>query len=491
MKHFLWLTLFTSTLVSAAPSKSSIKWTPCPSPLPEALLCGQLQVPLDYADKKGKKITIGLTKVSATNPKKRIGNLFYSPGGPGAAPSHYLSWQALGLPFFSNDLATHFDIMGMDPRGVGLSTPVQCDPKTWNTPVSLFPADEAELYNLVAQNKAMWKSCLDATGPLLGHVDTTSMVRDMEEVRKALGGEKLNYFGQSYGTQVGYQYAELFPLNYRTLALDAMFDHSIAKTQITVDESETYETELKAFFAWCDTNNSCALHGQNAIDIFLALIANATTSPIPAPACASSGGCSPLVSASDILRHTQDALLIKDPIPAGDITGWAGLSIALAEAAAGNATTLSTPLAQSTSDPSYADLAITCNDWQAADNNYDALLYRMQVANFTTPLTRGAAQMWEAQVRCIGWPVKVANPTRKHIVQNSKNLEVLMVHSTRDPSCNPTWALGVAEQIEKHVMVWRDGDGHTSYILNGTVRAVIDDYLVNKTLPKAGTVYSS
>lgn len=66
-------------------------------------------------------------------------------------------------------------LVGLDPRGVGLSSPVQCDADIWNERVSLFPTDEAEFEKLVAHNKAFGESCLNLTGNLLYYVDTKSV----------------------------------------------------------------------------------------------------------------------------------------------------------------------------------------------------------------------------------------------------------------------------------------------------------------------------
>ena len=79
---------------------------------------------------------------------------------------------------------------------------------------------------MVAHNKAFGASCLENTGPLLAHLDTVSVARDLDAIRAALGDEKLNYLGLSYGSMIGAQYAELFPDKIRVMALDGALDHS-------------------------------------------------------------------------------------------------------------------------------------------------------------------------------------------------------------------------------------------------------------------------
>jgi hypothetical protein len=184
-------------------------------------------------------------------------------------------------------------------------------------------------------------------------------------------------------------------------------------------------------------------------------------------------------------------MVFKDPIPIANQPGWPGLAFAIAEAADGNATLLSTPLVTSNTDPQFADWAILCNDWTVSSNSYADLLYKQQLANATTPITRGMSQAYSAQTRCIGFPEPVSNPARVEHVKNGKQLPILLVQSTRDPECAPQWAVGVEQQIEKSVLVWRAGDGHTSYNLQGETSRAMDAYLVNMTLPAAGEVYAS
>jgi pimeloyl-ACP methyl ester carboxylesterase len=106
-------------------------------------------------------------------------------------------------------LHERFDLIGMDPRGISRSTPVKCDPAAFNRPVSLFPHTPAQFDQVTAWAGAFGASCLRLTGPLLAHVDTGSVARDMERLRRALGDEKLNFLGLSYGAHLGSTYAEL------------------------------------------------------------------------------------------------------------------------------------------------------------------------------------------------------------------------------------------------------------------------------------------
>ena len=192
-------------LLGAAPgwAKGTIQWHGCGPELPSNLQCGELSVPLDYGDPHGAKITLGFNRLPAADPAHRVGSLIVNPGGPGGAGSQVVAVEAAGGQLWHPALHERFDMIGMDPRGVGTSTPVQCDPDVFNQLVSLFPSTEAQFDQLASWARAFGQSCLEPTGPLLGHVDTRSAARDMEALRRALGDGKLNFLGLSYGAHLG------------------------------------------------------------------------------------------------------------------------------------------------------------------------------------------------------------------------------------------------------------------------------------------------
>jgi pimeloyl-ACP methyl ester carboxylesterase len=80
-------------------------------------------VPLDYAEPDGRTIRLALRRLPAEDPDRRIGLLFVNPGGPGGSTIDILSGWARSLP---SELRARFDVILMDPRGVGHSSPLVC-----------------------------------------------------------------------------------------------------------------------------------------------------------------------------------------------------------------------------------------------------------------------------------------------------------------------------------------------------------------------------
>ena len=83
--------------------------------------CTRIEVPLDYANPDGETVELGVTRVKATG--QPIGALLVNPGGPGASAFDYA--KAANFIVTPN-IRENFDIVGVDPRGVGTSEPVQC-----------------------------------------------------------------------------------------------------------------------------------------------------------------------------------------------------------------------------------------------------------------------------------------------------------------------------------------------------------------------------
>ena len=480
---------------------AGLNWAPCPPADTGAatpgiagdsgLECATLSVPLDYADPDGEQITIGLNRLPARDPAHRIGSLIFNPGGPGGAASPVVAREASGTPVFTPAVRDHFDLIGMDPRGTGTSTPVRCDPGVWNDYVSRFPSDEAGFAQLRAHTEAVGESCLRLTGPLLGHLDTVSVARDMERVRLALGGEPLNFLGLSYGTQLGATYAQLFPGNIRVMALDGALDHAQRPLAMLDNEARAYETELERFAAWCDETETCALHGQDVLAVYDELVATADEAPIPTPHCAELGICRAGATGEDIRFAVQGYLIVTHPTPAFGLPGWEGLAKELAAAQAGDASAFGSYRAQSEADPNYAGLAIECVDWKTDIATHDDLAAYETFGRVVAPHSQGATQTWTVLVGCMGWPVPVANPPGVWNVDGTP--PILIVNSTYDPADNYLWAQLMREQIAGSVLLTRLGDGHTSYLLPGEsqTRDAIDHYLLTGETPPPNTVYES
>ena len=124
-----------TTAAPATPTISPVTFNDCTSVIapqirdqpggdrPLSFGCGKLRVPLDYRDPSRKAIELFLLRVRIDGQQKRIGSLVVNPGGPGGSGVDAAVGLGLSLP---TDVLKRFDVVGFDPRGVGLSAPVEC-----------------------------------------------------------------------------------------------------------------------------------------------------------------------------------------------------------------------------------------------------------------------------------------------------------------------------------------------------------------------------
>ncbi|GAM50431.1 hypothetical protein NSK11_contig00156-0016 [Nocardia seriolae] len=470
---------------SKDPAAQPITWAECPQELGAQVQCAAIEVPVDWGNPDGEKITVGIDRLPASDPDHRIGALVLNPGGPGGSGTDLISGVAKFPALVSAELRSRFDLIGLDPRGIGTSRPaVKCDTELQRKVPDIFPADQAAFDAMVAANKAFGESCKRRTGALIDHMDTVAVARDLEVVRQRLGGQPLNYLGLSYGTEIGFEYARLYPNSSRVLALDGALVHSLAPSSMHMYEAAAYQDTLRQFADWCRASADCALGGDDAAVVVRELAAKARQSPLPAPGCASSGRCESEVRMGDLLTQVQNGLLLQPAEAVGP--GWAGLASALNEARHGDASKLSPQLP---SDEDAAGLAVGCAEFRADFDSYPLFKTEQTLGETVAPDVFGSSQSFTYIARCLGWPAAFSNPP--HTATVTPTVAPLIVNATHDPSTSYGWAQLMATQIPNAVLLTRAGNGHTSFFIPGRTRDTITDYLINGTLPAPGTILPS
>ena len=305
-------------------------------------------------------------------------------------------------------------------------------------------------------------------------MDTISVARDHEALRRALGVKRVSWLGISYGTQVATNYAALFPRRTRAMVLDAALEHSGSEVGMLSTEILTAEDSFDRFAAWCATADTCALKGQDVGAVYDALVAGADRHPIPVR------GALRAVTGEDIRMQTPGGLLFKEPTVFGPDRSWAGLSRAIKAAVEGDASSFALP------PPKQAGalaerLAVGCMDYVSEIHTWAQMQQRLELGRRLAPHLRGASEQWDV-LRCIGWPVEAANPFRRLDV---RGVPTLIVNATHDPSTAYSWALGLAGQIRGSDLLTREGDGHTSYFTSACARTAMEAYLVRPRAPAA------
>ena len=212
--------------------------------------CGEVIVPVDYGRRGGRTITVALSRIRATDPGQRRGTLLINPGGPGAP-----GMEQVLLGAYMPAVAARYDLVGMDPRFVGRSSPLRCD---WPTDTFLRSAgpDRRTFAESVAFAKQLAVGCTNADRDLLPHATTRNAARDMDTVRRALGEDKISYLGYSYGTYLGAVYLQMFGAYADRFVLDSAVDPAVYGPGLFRRNAPAVTAALRNWAGWA------AEHGE-------------------------------------------------------------------------------------------------------------------------------------------------------------------------------------------------------------------------------------
>jgi pimeloyl-ACP methyl ester carboxylesterase len=206
--------------------------------------CARITVPLDYTRPGGRTIKIALSRLPAADPARRIGTMVLNSGGP-AEPT-------LGMPLetraYMSKASARYDLVGLDPRFVGRSTPLDCG---WPVGIWIRSAgtDRAGFERQVALQKDLAARCARRHGDVLPYATTRNTARDMDIVRAVLGERRISYLGYSYGGYLGAVYSQMFPGRTDRMVLDSAPDPRRWGPRL-IGREPASERALRAWASW-------------------------------------------------------------------------------------------------------------------------------------------------------------------------------------------------------------------------------------------------
>ncbi|WP_112471027.1 alpha/beta hydrolase [Streptomyces triticisoli] len=456
---------------------------PAPSPLPNGgtWQCATMKAPLDWSKPNGDTIGIALIRVKATGPGKRIGSLIFNFGGPGGSGVSI-------LPSIAQDytkLATRYDLVSFDPRGVGRSAGVKCESDAQLDRYfqqDTTPDDAAERTAFLNNTKQFNAACEKNSGRVLPHVRTTDAARDMDLMRQVLGDSKLYYFGISYGTELGGVYAHLFPTHVGRAVFDAVVDPTQNLEQVSLGQAKGFQLALDNFAKDCVSKGAKCPIGSSVQDVenrVAALLKKLDSNPIP--------GIFPRrLTQSAATNGIAQALYSKDL--------WAPLTEGLRQAYAGNGQILmllSDAMNGRNENGTYSNItaanaAINCADQKQRYTSADV--------ERTLPAFRAASPLFGdflawGILSCTNWAVPGAADHPD--VSAPGSAPILVVGNTGDPATPYQGAKRMADALGKGVAVeltWK-GQGHGAYnSKDKCVQNAVNGYLLDGKLPATGTV---
>ena len=205
-----------------------------------AARCGELEVPEDPAQPAVRRIRLKIAVVPALNLRGASDPLFVLTGGPGQAASEFYVAAAGAFVRVQRER----DIVLVDQRGTGGSNALDCD----------FPEEEELADMTPAQIRSHTETCLASLASDPRHYTTSVAVRDLDEVRAALGYERINLYGVSYGTRVAQHYLRRYPQRVRAMVLDGVVPPGVA---LVADGALQAQRALDLIFERCRSDVPC------------------------------------------------------------------------------------------------------------------------------------------------------------------------------------------------------------------------------------------
>lgn len=377
--------------------------------------CGTVTVPENRQLPMGRTIALNVIVVPARSPSPDAPPLFDIDGGPGLPVTKNAEFYALFAPAFS----ARRDLVMVDQRGTGGSNPLHC-PELSKPEAAYQPIYPAEA---VSRCRKSLEAAADLT--MYG---TRDAVADLDDVRAALGYEKIDLFGLSYGTTVGLRYLDTYPKRVRAAVLmgvsppDAMppKNHAIAA-----------EAAIEALFDACHRSAPCDAAFNPATDIDRALSRLGSIAGAPS---------------EEIFLEKLRSLMYQ-PDSARRIP------YIVSRAADGDLAQFYA--ATKPRGPSlYADgmfLSVVCSEAMA-------LMDSSAARDASKATLFGDYRLRRQQEACTEWPT--AQTADNHLRPVVSNAAILLISGELDPVTPPAWADSVARTLpnSKHIVI--PGSGH-------------------------------
>ncbi len=258
---------------------------PCkPLGSPRVVHCGVLEVPEDRARRSGRTIPIHLVVAFARGPDPLPDPLFPLDGGPGVGKATIAGFSIGGRPELEHDR----DVVFVDIRGTGASNPLSCvgfrgNPfRAWTflrTPGAYLKLLSPQHYLNDPYDPAAMAGCrqlLEARADLTRYT-TTAAAADLDEVRDALGYERINLSGTSYGTRLALEYLRRYPRRVRTASLSDIVPVDMRMPSTFARDTET---ALDRLLDDCAADQRCATAYPNLQEHLDAVLDRLRAAPI-------------------------------------------------------------------------------------------------------------------------------------------------------------------------------------------------------------------
>ena len=241
--------------------------------------CGDLTVPEDRSKPDGKtiKLHVAVFKSKSANPQPDP--VVYLEGGPGG---HALENLEFSFPSSFEPFTENRDFITFDQRGIGFSEPaLDCTELTdaaYQKVEQNVSSDQSIQIDIAAALKC--RERLASSGVNLAAYTSAANAADLNDLRIALGYDKWNLYGISYGTRLALTTMRDFPDGIRSVILDSTYPLQAA---LDVDVPTSAARVFKVFFDGCAADEACNQGFPNLQTRFYELVDRLNKEPVTVP----------------------------------------------------------------------------------------------------------------------------------------------------------------------------------------------------------------
>ena len=444
--------------VLALPDSNQIEFSNCMLTLPGTNLtanarCGSLEVPEDPTEPTGRRISLNIAIAPATGKTTEPDPVFFFAGGPGQAASE--TWVIMRSVL--NKIRKNRDIVMVDQRGTGQSNKLACESE-----VEEDLNQEIDL-DLIRTETEKCLADLDGDPRLY---TTTIAMGDYNLVREAMGYEKINLMGVSYGTRAAQVYLRLFPESVRSVTLDSVVPMQLALGQ---EHAPMLDRSVEKVFADCASDESCNALFPRQVDELNDLFTQLRTEPQQITMINPVSGelqdvrltADTLAVAIRFLSYSSETqalipLLVHEALTTGNLSRLASQAVLVM-------TGLNEMLARG------MELSVLCSeDYPLIDTS----------ADYSDTLM-GNLMLEIIDLQCKVWPHN-ATPEGFHLPVVSA-VPVLLMSGERDPVTPPHYAAQTAETFSNSLNLVARGQSH-SVMKNVCLRNITTEFINKGTV---------
>lgn len=466
-----WLVGIGVPEASAAPPASTFAWGRCPEEVPAEqaaqVRCGVLTVPENRATGGARTVTLPVAVVPSRSATPQPDPLvFPTAGGPGAGSLSSL-WYFLDYAEWAR---AERDIIVVEQRGDHLSSPYLDCPETGivhrivDGSIPARQPGELDVEEL--------QGCHDrlvAEGVDLSAYNSAASAADLADLRRALGYDRWNLYGISYGSRVALTTMRDQPAGLRAVILDGVFPPNGQQHL----NARGFAGAARALFAACAAQASCAARYPDLETSLLRVLDRVRTTPIIAEVHLP-GVTGPVrveIGESEVLEGLFSALYDDDTTRA--------LPFLIDQLARGN-DGVAAPLAQQRVD--LADY-YTEGLWRSIDCAEELPFYPPETPA-SDPLAIRYTAVNPLPSWCSIWTVPALNPVEDQPVQS--NIPTLLMSGGHDPVTPPRQGRTAAETLSRHFLFEFGFSGHGTVWQNWISPCPADiarQFLTDPTLP--------